>query len=191
MNQKAFELFEQSNIIPYRTLPVNLKKPYFNLGPVNMYKTFKYKQVKLETPSNLYCYDWINFAESEILITRGEVEEDKLNSHSDLLKLIEQNKKISSEINKIYALDITDKEKQERTKELNTFDFQSNKIVFNKTFDSSIDLFKIPFYSWGTYISDRFKALLLNNKISDVKFASSNSELNELWKPHYPIIEFE
>lgn len=191
MNKKAFDLFEKSNIIPYDLTPVIVKKVNVDMGIFKFYKSLNYRQIKLKTSKNLLCYNWINFNESDILILRDEKIEGKLESHENLLKLIEENRNISSKINDIYSLDIKESEKKERTKDLKSFDFKSNRIVFNKRFDSSIDLFQIPLYSWGTYISDRFKKLLLEHNISDLKFASSNVELNKLYKPYYPDIEFE
>ncbi|MFV1448604.1 hypothetical protein VBZ51_05635 [Maribacter sp. HS] len=191
MNKKAFDLFEKSNIIPYDLTPVIVKKVNVDMGLFRFYKSLNYRQVKLKTSENMLCYNWINFDESEILILRDEKIEGKLESHENLLKLIQENRNISSKITDIYSLDIKEREKKERTKDLKNIHFKSNRIVFNKRFDSSIDLFQIPLYSWGTYISDRFKQLLLKNNISDLNFASSNVELNELWKPHYPNIEFE
>jgi hypothetical protein len=52
-------------------------------------------------------------------------------------------------------------------------------------------LFKIPHYSWGIYVSERLKNKLENAKITDIRFAENKEELGKMWKPHFPIIEFE
>jgi hypothetical protein len=41
------------------------------------------------------------------------------------------------------------------------------------------------------YISERLKSKLEEAKITDLRFAESKDKLGKVWKPHFPIIEFE
>jgi hypothetical protein len=191
INERTLRLFESCKIIPYDLTPVIVKRKELILGLFKISKSYKYSQLKLREPKDLYCYDWINFENSDILVLQGETVLGKLSSHKELLNQVLENHKISAKINEIYSLKISEKEKKERTKELKTFSWETTKIVFNKKFDSDIDMFKMPFYSWGTYVSERFKNLLLDNDINDISFAESKEELGKVWKPHFPIIEFE
>ena len=191
LNDRTLSLFEQSKVIPYELTPVIVKRNEVKFGLFKSLRSYSYNQLKIKEPKDLHCYNWINFKKSEINILKGEVLIEKLSSHEDLLKYIDENYKISSRINEFYSLKIPTKEKEEKTKELQTFSWETKKIVFNNEFDSSIDVFKIPFYSWGTYISQRFKDLLLKKNIADIGFAETKEDLGKVWKPHFPVIEFE
>lgn len=191
MNAKTYSLFEQSKIIPYDIRPVILKRTERMLGLIKIKKSYEYKHLKIHKPKDLFCYDWINFGESEINILRDKDKVGELVSHEELLKHIDENHKISSKINQIYSLTISDYEKKQQTKDLKAFSFETKTIVFNKKFDSSIDLFEIPYYSWGTYVSERFKQLMQDNGITDIAFAETKEELGKVWKPYFPNIRFE
>ena len=146
--------------------------------------------MKIKKPNDLFCYNWIDFEKIEIKIIKNGVECGKLNSHQETLNLIKDNYKINSALIEIENLDISDKEKIEKSKGLITSSWITKKIVFNKSFDYSVDLFEIPFYSWGTYISERLKISLITNNITDIGFAETKEELGIVWKPHFPVIEF-
>ncbi|SHI83660.1 hypothetical protein [Flavobacterium terrae] len=191
VNEKTLKLFQKSNIIPYDLFPAIVKRKEKILGPIKTTKSYEYFKVSLLEPKDLVCYNWINFNKSEIKVLKDGIEVCNLSSHEELFIYIEENKKISKQINEIHSLKISDKEKREKTKNLKTFFFETKSITFNNNFDSSIDMFKIPFYSWGTYVSERFMNLLLENKISDIGFAVSQKELGNVWKPYFPIIKFE
>lgn len=51
----------------------------------------------------------------------------------------------------------------------------SKKIVLND-FDSGIDIFKLPLFSWMTYVSSRLRDKLLEQKITDIKFVDTGIE---------------
>ncbi|MFB6320807.1 hypothetical protein [Saccharicrinis sp. FJH54] len=191
INDKTLRLFEESKIIPYDLTPVIVKRKEINLGLFKISKSYKYTQLKIRESNDLNCYNWINFNKSEILTLRGDNVIGELKSHKERLKYIEENFNTTSKINQIYSLKISESEKKEKIKDLKTFSWNTKRIVFNKHFDPTIDLFKIPFYSWGTYVSERFKDLLINNNIKDIGFADTKEELGKVWKQHFPIIEFE
>lgn len=191
LNKKALKLFEISNVIPYEKYSVVVKRKEKIFGLLKVSKSYEYFFLSLIQSNKLFCYDWINFTLSVIEIYQGDDKISNLSSHEELLNYIEKNKAISTKINEIYSRNISDKEKKEKSTDLKTFTFVSKKIVFNKTFDTSIDVFTIPLYSWGTYVSERFMNLLLENNIQDIGFAKSNDELGNVWKPYFPFIEFE
>ena len=72
-----------------------------------------------------------------------------------------------------------------------SYSFETLKIVFNKNFNSKIDLFKIPYYSWGIYVSESLKSKLESENITDVSFAENKEQIGKVWKPYFPIIEFD
>lgn len=171
MDDRALSLFKKSSIIPYDITPVIVKRKEKQLGFININKSYKYNLLKIHTPHDLYCYDWINFNESNITVFKGKDEIGNLSSHEQLLNLIAENHEISS-----YE---------------NGYSWETKTIVFNKRFDHTVDLFAIPFYSWGIYVSERFKELLVTNNITHIGFAETKEELGKVWKPHFPDIRFE
>jgi hypothetical protein len=191
INEKALNIFKGCNIIPYKLRKVIVNRKENKFGIFKTTKAYNYAQLKIEEPIDLQCYNWINFEESDITVKKGEIETNKLQSHLKLLELVEENGRISSAINEIYKLNVSDSEKKKRTEHLKTYSWITKKIVFNNQFDFSIDLFKIPYYSWGTYVSERLKNKLSMNRITDIGFAETKEELGKVWKPHFPIIEFE
>jgi hypothetical protein len=54
-----------------------------------------------------------------------------------------------------------------------SYTWKTNKIVLTKEFDSSIDLFQLPLFSWMTYVSDSLRNKLLEEKVSDIKFVDT------------------
>ena len=191
LNKKALKLFESSNIVPYEKYSATVirKEKKFEIFKIS--KSYEYYFLSLNQSKILHCYNWINFALSIVEIYQGDNKLSNLASHEELLAYIEENKVLSGKINEIYSTNISEKEKKDRSAEFKTFTFVSKKIVFNKNFDHSIDVFEIPLYSWGTYVSERFMNLLLENNINDVGFAKSTDEIGKVWKPYFPLIEFE
>jgi hypothetical protein len=140
MNEKALNIFKECNLIPYKLRKVVVNRKEYQFGIIKATKTYDYTQLKVEEPRDLQCYNWINFEKSDITVKKGEEEIGKLQSHIRLLELVEENEKMSSDINEIYKLNVSDKEKK---------------------------------------------------KITDIGFAETKEELGKVWKPHFPIIEFE
>jgi hypothetical protein len=190
INEKTLKLFKKSIVIPFELTPTIVTRKESKFGIFNSAKSYNYVQLKIKKPNDLFCYNWIDFEKSEIKIIKNGVECGKLNSHQETLNLIKDNYKINSALIEIENLDISDKEKIEKSKGLKTSSWITKKIVFNKSFDYSVDLFEIPFYSWGTYISERLKISLITNNITDIGFAETKEELGIVWKPHFPVIEF-
>jgi hypothetical protein len=63
----------------------------------------------------------------------------------------------------------------------------SKKIVLND-FDCSIDIFKLPLFSWMTYVSSRLQDKLLEQKITDIKFVETGIK-SRLEAVQNPLIE--
>jgi len=169
INEKALNIFKESNTIDYKLgkAKVLRKEKLFGLFKKN--NSYEYFDLTFPDENASGCYDWIDFEKSEIFVTDQNGEKFKIKSHQNELDLISENK-----------LDST-----------KSYSFETKKVVFNKKFDSNIDLFKIPHYSWGIYVSERLKNKLENAKITDIRFAENKEELGKMWKPHFPIIEFE
>lgn len=191
MNKKALQLFLESEIIPFEIRDVIVRRKESKFGILKKYRNHEYKLLRILQPQNLICYQWINYATSQITIKKGEAEIGKLESHANLLKLISENQQITQQVNKIYSSNLSTLEKEETSKNLKSYSWETKKIIISKRFDQSVDLFKIPFYSWGTYISERLKEKLIMNNIKDIRFAETNNELGPVWKQHYPTIEFD
>ena len=138
-------------------------------GFLKMNKSYDYYQLNFLKENLDECYSWINFEKSDIIATDNSNNTIKILSHQQTLKLIEQNKSDSK----------------------TSYDFVTKKVVFSNNFDCEIDLFKIPLYSWGVYVSERLKNKLEKGKITDIGFAENKENLGAVWKSHFPLIEFE
>lgn len=139
------------------------------LGFLKKHKSYSYYQLSFSDNKMEECYSWIDFSKSDIMAIGNSEKKFKIQSHQHTLELINENKS-GSEI---------------------SYSFETKKVVFGKNFDSEIDLFKIPLYSWGIYVSDRLKNRLESANVTDIGFANSKDKLGKVWKPHFPIIKFE
>ena len=169
LNEKALNIFKESKTIKFNLKKATVLRKEKLLGFIKKKKSYNYFQLIFPDKNANECYDWIDFEKSEIFATDNNGEKFKITSHQNTLDLISENK---SDFNKSYS-------------------FETKKVVFGKNFDSEMDLFKIPYYSWGVYVSERFKNKLENAKITDIGFAENKEKLGIMWKPHFPIIEFE
>jgi hypothetical protein len=168
LNEKALNIFKTSKTIPYELRNAKVLRKEKMLGFLKKSKSYEYFELSFPDKNASECYSWIDFEKSKIFATDNAEIKLKIKSHQHKLDLITENK---SDSDKKYS-------------------FEVKKVVFGKNFDSEIDLFKIPHYSWGIYVSERFKNKLENAEITDIGFAESKEELGKVWKPHYPIIEF-
>lgn len=169
LNKKTLEIFKRSKTIPYEVRNAQVLRKEKTFGFLKMNKSYEYYQLNFRNNNLDECYSWINFEKSEINAIDKSNNSFKIQSHQQTLELIEQNKSDSK----------------------SSYNFVTKKVVFGKTFDSEIDLFKIPLYSWGVYVSERLKNELENAKITDIGFAESKEKLGVVWKPNFPLIEFE
>ena len=103
------------------------------LGVIKKNKSYDYYELTFTDKNE--CYGWIDFDKSEVFAIDNSQKRLKINSHQQQLDLIAENK---SKSDKKYS-------------------FETKKIVFGKNFDSEMDLFQIPHYSWGVYVSERLK----------------------------------
>ena len=169
LNEKALNIFKESKTIKYDlTKAVVIRKEKL-LGILKRSKSYEYYHLNFSNDYANQCYDWIDFEKSEIYaIDERNEERLKILSHQHKLELIAENK---SDSNK-------------------SFSFEVKKIVFGKKFDFEIDFFKIPLYSSGEYISKRFKNKMEKAGITDIGFTERTEQLNKVWQPMFPIIEF-
>ncbi len=169
LNEKALNIIKGSNIIPFELRPAIVLRKETMFRFLKKYKSYDYYQLSFPNNKSNDCYSWIDFNKSDIVAIDKLEKRIKIQSHQHKLDLIEENKSDS----------------------FNSYSFESTKIVFNKKFNTDIDLFKIPHYSWGVYVSERLKTKLEEAKITDIGFAESKDKLGKVWKPYFPIIEFE
>ena len=174
INTVALNVLSNSNIIPYDVNRVIVTKKKLALGVFPVNGSNNYFQLKLNEPIDLICYDWIDFSKSEIFAVKVDSKDSrqKIYSHIETLSLIEQNKKYNQSEGFVASK------------------IEAKKIVFNDKFDNSIDLFRIPLYSFGTYVSEVLKAIIESHQLTDVSFANSVEEIGEVWKSDFPAVEF-
>ena len=168
MDSKALKCFEKSNIQPYELRKAIVIRKEFFLKCIKIKKSYNYYQLILSEEKTNQYYNWIDFDKSEIYAEKNSLDSIKINSHQHLLDLIDCNKSNKDEF----------------------YDFKITKVVFGKNFNFGIDLFQIPLYSSGIYVSEIFREKLSKAKITDLKFLKNNEELNKIWKPYFPEIEF-
>lgn len=169
LNKKALDIFTNSKTIPYELRNAKVVRKEKTFGFLKMNKSYDYYQLNFLKENLDECYSWINFEKSDIIARDNSNNTIKILSHQQTLKLIEQNKSDSK----------------------TSYDFVTKKVVFSNNFDSEIDLFKIPLYSWGVYVSERLKNKLEKEEITGIGFAENKENLGAVWKSHFPLIEFE
>jgi hypothetical protein len=169
LNAKALNIFKESKTISYKLHNAKVLRKEKMFGFLKKYKSYDFYELAFPAECAEECYQWIDFKKSEVFAISNLQEKLKINSHQEKLDFIATNKLGSSQ----------------------SYSFETVKIVFGKNFNSEIDLFKIPHYSWGVYVSDRLKSKLENAQISDIGFAENKEQLGIMWKPEFPIIEFD
>tara|TARA_B110000902_G_C14037546_1_gene486486 strand:- start:57 stop:725 length:669 start_codon:yes stop_codon:yes gene_type:complete len=168
VTERTLDIFKQSKTIPYEIRKARVIRKEKNFGLFKTQKSYNYYELFFPDLGAEKCYEWIDFNKSEVYAIDKSERKLKIESHQQKLNLIKENKSSST----------------------NKYTFESIKIVFGKNFDSEIDFFKIPLYSWGEYVSERLKDKLQKAKITDIGFAYDKEQLGIMWKPNYPIIEF-
>lgn len=168
LNKKALDIFLGSKTIPYelKNATVIKRQKFFVL--FRKIEQFNYYQLEFPNEHLDKYYNWIDFELSEIYAIDNFNNKIKIRDHQQTLGLIKQNK-TSSDL---------------------SFDFESTRIVFGKNFDTEIDFFKIPLYSFGEYVSERLKNRIESAGLTDLGFYGDNKNLGNVWKSHFPIIEF-
>ena len=193
LNSKALEVFELSNTLPY-TLQnaIVLRKEKF-LSFFKRYKSYQYFELTLsDNIYNSFCYDWIDFEKSEVFaIEENTKSKQKIYNHKETLEMIKNNSPNWEKRQEILKSNLKKELKKKELDKYKSYSIEAKKIVFGTGFDACIDLFNIPLYSWGVYVSERFKTKCIQSKINDVGFGESKEDLGIVWKPKFPVIEFE
>lgn len=167
LNDHALKIFSSSNLPKYKILKASVSKKEKLFNTFSFNKHFNYNYLKFEKESFDKFYRYIDFVQSDIWVLKSKARYKKLDSHKERLSFIEKNRTLK------YA---------------ESFSFTTNKIVFDKNFDQEIDLFRIPYYSSGIYVSERIKKKIESNQLTDVRFASDRDQLNNIWQPFFPEI---
>ncbi|RRO11750.1 hypothetical protein EIG84_12955 [Flavobacteriaceae bacterium 14752] len=169
LNEKVLNILKDSKTIKYDLRKAKVLRKEKLFGIFKQYKSYDYFDLTFPDKYTDKCHNWIDFEKSEIFATDETGNVIKILSHQQELELIEENK--------------SDSHKQ--------YYFETKKVVFGKDFDYNFDLFKIPHYSWGIYVSEKLKNKLESAKITEIGFAENKQKLGKMWKPHFPVIEFE
>ncbi|EAS19042.1 hypothetical protein BBFL7_00491 [Flavobacteria bacterium BBFL7] len=168
LNERALNIFKDCKTIPYELRNAKVLRKEKVLGFLKRYTSYNYYELTFPDQNAAYCYDWIDFEKSDVSATDNSQQKLKITSHQQVLDMIKENKS-DSEL---------------------SYSIETRKIVFNQQFDTEIDLFKIPLYSWGIYISERLKNKLEQSQITDIGFADHKEQLGTVWKPYFPLVEF-
>ncbi len=192
VNEKCLQLFKKCNIPSYKLTPVKVKRKELQFGLFKSNKSYQYTLLQFDKLKDVAAYDWINYEKSKISVKRGTEEIGYLKSNQELQKYKAINASLKAQILKIETMSMSDEEMEAKTEDLVGYTWDCNSIVFDQDiFDSTIDIFHISQFSWGTYISERFMNLLKENKITNIGFGSTINDLGAVWKPHFPEITFE
>lgn len=136
----------------------SFKLPDHKFGRAKVSRVDK-KLLFLKTKNEL-DYHWLYFHADywERLYKHIDFEQSEFEVYDDK-KLVER--RITS-LENLYNL-----RKSERYLKL-----RSKKVVLND-FDSTIDFFKLPLFSWMTYVSSRLRDKLLQERVTDIKFVDT------------------
>lgn len=168
LSPRTLKIFQKFNLKEYQWSPAKVvrKEKLFNFIKIN--KSYDYYNLEDTSTISSECYDWIDFEKSEVYAIDNLNNQIKIKSHNHTLDLINENKSQTSRI----------------------FDFKAEVIAFGNKFDSDVDMFNIPFYSWATYISQRMKNKLEESHITDIQFAEHKNQIGKMWKDSFPTIKF-
>lgn len=172
-----------------KNLLAEFKLPKCRFFEVTVYRTFgplglKVLRTKLKQKYFAFFYDfiklddsldWIDFDKTEIFTKSEKDERTRLNiGIADEFRLIPiRNRQISSRLQEI--TDFNDpnfkplrgfESEYNELRKSQARNFEADRIYLNKSFDHSIDLFEIPYFSWMTYISDRMVDKLKSSNIT-------------------------
>lgn len=182
---RAKSILEKHCLPPHVFIPVQVKRETTSKKitetKIHSYYWFYFNCEAIEN-----YYDYIDFEKSVIYFYKAKNKERipdiKLRNIGDLRQIIEQNGKISSEINTIYKRkDISDKQKEELCKELDTINWKAETISMNSKFNTETDIFCLPLFSQRTYVSKRLVQHFYGAEISGAKFGeivTKNPEMN-------------
>lgn len=167
INEKILTIIKAGNAVRYTVQRAKVLRKEKVLGFLKVFKSYNYYKLSFIEDRESEYYSWIDFEKSEIYAVNKNEERFKIHSHGETLDYINQNKHRSI-----------------------GYSFESRKVVFGKQFNSEVDMFKIPIYSWGHYISERLMNKLIDAGITGIGFAYGKDSLGEVWKPYFPEIEF-
>ena len=134
----------------------------------------------------------IDYEKSNIRIKTNAGEYLLVRDRKDVENLPIHNKTISEMISKLSE---TAKLREKNQKQISalfeeSWEFERvDKIYFNRSFDFSMDLFQIPYFSWMIYISDKLKEELERNCITGVIFSNPGDRQYLVHRPN-PILEW-
>ena len=193
INDKTLELWKSCNIAEHEIHPALIKRIKRLLGPLGFSMKFKYSQVELLSKNNLNSYKWIDYSKSHILRIENKTSTGNIvQSYNEMQDIWEDNIRSREIIQNIYKDDsLSLKQKEAESDKVDTTYWSTEMITFGKQFNDEIDIFRIPHFSYGTYVSERFKNLMEGNQISDIRFNDRISRLGKPWRKHYPIIHFK
>lgn len=193
VTNRALELWKTCNIAEHEIHPAVIKKVKRILGPLGIPTNHRYNQVELISENNISSYKWIDYSKSRILKIKNEILTDHLiQSYDEMTDIWEDNNRTRSMTQEIYQdSSLSIKQKETKINKIETMYWSTELIAFGNLFNDDIDFFRIPHFSFGTYVSERFKKLMETNNITDIGFIDNKDRLGIPWRKHYPIINFK
>ena len=181
------------NIIEHYCLP---EHRFFN---VDVYMPKKRNKVDANYYALHYDFTYIqndilgmiDYEKSNIRIKTNAGEYLLARDRKDVENLPIHNRTISEMISKLSQ---TAKLREKNQKQISAlseeyWEFERvDKIYFNRSFDFSMDLFQIPYFSWMIYISDKLKEELERNCITGITFSIPGNKQYLVHRPN-PILE--
>lgn len=187
------------------------KLPRHRFFEVTVYRTFgllglKIFRTKLSRKYYAFFYDfislddsldWIDFEKTEIYTKteKGEKVRLKIGSADEFRQIPIRNRQISLRLTEITDFDDPNfkplkgfESEYKELKKSQVSDFESEKIYFNKSFDHSIDIFEIPYFSWMTYISDRMVEKFRTNGITGLIISKPGERQYRVKRPNPELV---
>lgn len=161
MNDRTKVIFESFKLPEHKYGKAKVSRVDNRILFLKSKREYQYHWLYFNAKAIDQLYDYIDFDRSDIKVYEGKNAVDiKIESFSHIGRLIESKR---------------------------NYTWKANKIVL-KNFDSDIDIFTLPFFSWMTYVSDRLRVKLQDEEISDIKFVSTGAK-SRLEAVRNPILE--
>ncbi|SEQ11395.1 hypothetical protein [Epilithonimonas lactis] len=193
INDKVKSILENHKLPNHDFVPAEIHR---NERKILFNKLSKYKHYYWFNTISDYN-DYVDFSKSEIKFTKDKkIIQLNINSILELYSLRNSNQKISNRINMLYKLYPNNQSKIQEIilhEDLFGVSWRAEKIVLNKNFDRSLDLFSLPIFSSRTYISQKLKENLIKENITDISFikTGNNPDPKYLLNPELEISDLE
>jgi hypothetical protein len=191
INDKVKSVLRNFNIPPHKFITADVfRKERKFLFKKNVKYSYNWFYFDCEYIENFL--EHVDFEASTITLTKNsEVIAEEISSLEHLNKIRADNKKNSNAVNALYKT-LPENEAKAAVKNGSLYgtSWRAEKIVFKKTFPSSIDIFNIPLLSPHTYVSESLRKALVNEKITGIEFIDAKGNNPDPKYTINPLIEF-